>query len=113
MDELKRYRNATERLLREVDRKASRKLRARRSRRHNLWMGLRLCGLVGWSIVLPVLLGVAAGVWLDRRWPGRVSWTITLLFVGLILGCASAWHWVERERLKIQVPEEREAEHDE
>jgi ATP synthase protein I len=30
----------------------------------------------------PILGGVALGLWLDRRWPGEVSWTLTLLLAG-------------------------------
>jgi ATP synthase protein I len=37
------------------------------------------------------------GLWLDRRHPGAHSWTLTLLVVGLAVGCANAWHWVTRE----------------
>jgi ATP synthase protein I len=46
---------------------------------------------VGWSVTLPTLLGIALGVVIDRRWPGRFSWTLTLLFLGLVFGCANAW----------------------
>lgn len=62
-----------------------------------MWFSLGLFGLVGWSVTLPTLAGVALGVWIDRHWPGRVSWTLTLLLVGVALGCANAWHWVEHE----------------
>jgi ATP synthase protein I len=47
---------------------------------------------------VPTLLGIAAGIWLDRLWPGRLSWTLTLLFVGVVAGCMNAWYWIERER---------------
>ncbi len=56
-----------------------------------------MMGLVGWSVVLPTVLGAALGVWLDRRYPMRHSWTLTLLFTGLFVGCLNAWHWVARE----------------
>ena len=47
------------------------------------------------------LIGVAIGIWLDIRYPGQISWTITFLFAGLAVGCFNAWYWVERERKKI------------
>ena len=59
------------------------------------WVGM--FGLVGWSIAVPTMLGVAAGIWIDRRWPSEISWTLMLLFTGLILGCLTAWHWIRRE----------------
>jgi ATP synthase protein I len=27
----------------------------------------------------------------------RHSWTLTLLFTGLFIGCLNAWYWVVRE----------------
>ena len=62
-----------------------------RTAQDSFWSSLSVLGVVGWSVVLPTLLGVALGIFLDRRWPGRVSWAITLLFAGLVLGCVNAW----------------------
>jgi ATP synthase protein I len=56
-----------------------------------------MIGLVGWSVVVPTLLGAALGVWLDRRHAMNHSWTLTLLFAGLVIGCLNAWHWVAKE----------------
>ncbi|RJR54816.1 MAG: ATPase F0F1 [Desulfobacteraceae bacterium] len=80
----------------EVGRKESRKLKAR-GRKRGVWFGLGMFGLVGWAVAIPTLLGVILGLWLDRRWPASFSWTLTLLFVGVILGCLNAWFWVKRE----------------
>ncbi len=51
---------------------------------------LSLPGVVGWSVALPALAGVVAGVWPDPRLPTRFSWALTLLFAGLIAGCVNA-----------------------
>lgn len=82
---------------RDVARKADRKAAARRRDKDDVWSWLGMFGLVGWAVAAPTLIGVAIGVWLDTRYPGRVSWTLTLLFVGVVLGCLNAWHWVTRE----------------
>jgi ATP synthase protein I len=81
----------------EVGRKAERKLKARDERDRGVWFGLGMFGLVGWSIAMPTLLGIALGLWLDARLDDRISWTITFLFVGVALGCINAWYWVKRE----------------
>lgn len=81
----------------QVGRKAQRRLRARREQQRTVWFSLGLFGMVGWSVAIPTLIGVALGIWLDGRFPGRVSWTLTLLFVGLVIGCANAWYWVKNE----------------
>jgi ATP synthase protein I len=54
-------------------------------------------GLVGWAVALPTVAGVALGLWLDGRFPSRVSWTLTGLAVGALLGSLNAWFWVARE----------------
>ena len=79
---------------------AARKLKAQREKSHaarTVWSGLGMMGLVGWAVVAPTLLGAGLGVWLDRRYPTNHSWTLTLLFAGLVVGCFNAWYWVTRE----------------
>ncbi len=78
------------RMLREVATKQSRILRAR-GEEDTFWNSLGVLGIVGWSVVLPTFLGIAVGLFLDRHWQNRISWTLTLLFGGLLLGCLNAW----------------------
>ena len=56
--------------------KAARKLKARRIGAQGIWFGVSLMGLIGWSVSIPTLLGIALGVWLDKHHPGRHSWTL-------------------------------------
>ncbi|MFT5643045.1 MAG: ATP synthase protein I [Janthinobacterium sp.] len=84
-------------LAEQVGIKAQRKLKARRKEAQGVWFGLGMMGLVGWSVVLPTLLGAALGHWLDQRYPGGNSWALALLVAGLVLGCFNAWHWVVKE----------------
>lgn len=93
-------------LAEQVGVKAARKLKARRNPAPGVWSGLGLMGVVGWSVVVPTLLGAALGLWLDRRYPGGHSWTLALLVGGLTLGCFNAWHWVAKEDAAMR--EERE-----
>ena len=80
-----------------IERKTSLKLKARRENKEPVWFGLGMMGMIGWSIVLPTLLGVALGRWLDVNHPGSYSWTLMLLSAGLALGCLNAWHWIMKE----------------
>jgi ATP synthase protein I len=82
---------------RDVGTKAARKLKARRNSTPGIWFGLGMMGLIGWSVVVPTLLGAALGLWLDGRYPGGRSWTLALLVGGLAIGCLNAWHWVAKE----------------
>lgn len=81
----------------QVGAKAERKLKARRNTTSEVWFGLGMMGLVGWSVVVPTLLGAALGIWIDKHHPGTHSWTLALLVAGLSLGCLNAWHWVAKE----------------
>ena len=80
-----------------IGEKAARRARARAQPGHSVWFGLGMFGLVGWSVAVPTVLGVVLGVWIDKHWPGRASWTLTLLFLGVLLGCMNAWYWIKRE----------------
>ena len=82
---------------RRVGGKAQRKLKARREKDGGLWFGLGMFGLVGWSVAIPTLVGIALGVWIDARTASPYSWTLMLLFVGVVVGCFNAWYWVKRE----------------
>ena len=82
---------------REVGEKAERKLRAQRNPAKGVWFGLGMMGLIGWSVVVPTLLGAALGLWLDQRHPGGHSWTLALMAAGLTIGCMNAWHWVAQQ----------------
>lgn len=81
----------------EIGRKAERKLKAQGERRKAVWFGLGMFGLVGWSVAVPTILGIALGLWLDAKLGDTVSWTLTFLFIGIALGCLNAWYWVRKE----------------
>ncbi|MEO6355980.1 MAG: AtpZ/AtpI family protein, partial [Ferruginibacter sp.] len=74
----------------EVARKEKRKLKALHQK-NNVWFGLGMMGMIGWSVAVPSLLGAALGLWLDKRHPQSFSWTLSLLVVGIITGCIIAW----------------------
>ncbi|MEO7401030.1 MAG: AtpZ/AtpI family protein [Polaromonas sp.] len=93
-------------LAEQVGAKAARKLKAQRNATPGVWSGLGLMGVVGWSVVVPTLLGAALGLWLDQHYPRSISWTLALLMAGLTLGCWNAWHWVSKEDQAMR--EERE-----
>lgn len=89
-------------LARRIAHRAERKRRARRHRERSTWFGLGMYGMVGWSVAIPTLLGVATGLWIDTRWPGRFSWTLMLMIGGVLLGCWNAWYWISVEQRAIR-----------
>jgi len=81
-----------------IERKQSRKEKYRSERgEKSLWFGLGMFGLVGWSVAIPTFVFLALGIWLDTRFQGNISWTLTFLFIGVVLGCLNAWFWVKKE----------------
>ncbi len=92
---------------RRIGEQEARKLRAQQRVSHTVWSGLGMMGLVGWSVATPTVIGAALGVWLDRHYPARHSWTLTLLVSGLAIGCFTAWHWVAREHRAIRAEQEQ------
>mgnify|MGYP001547681530 CR=1 FL=1 len=81
------------------------RMKAQRDKR-SVWSGFGLFGMVGWSVAVPALSGVALGWWLDKKYPQHFSWTLTGLLAGLIAGCVIAWNWVSKENKAIHKDKE-------
>ncbi len=99
---------AEEAFTRKIGAAEARKLKTQRRGVPGIWLGLGMFGLIGWAVAIPTLLGVLLGIFLDRRYPGIHSWTLSLLIGGLFIGCLNAWHWVAREEKAIREEEEKE-----
>jgi len=80
-----------------IGRKEKRKIKARAEKNRDVWFGLGMFGLVGWSVAIPTLIGIAVGVWIDKTWQSPYSWTLMGLFIGIVAGCLNAWFWIKRE----------------
>jgi ATP synthase protein I len=81
----------------QVSEKEDRKLNALREKKNSPWSGLGMFGMIGWSVVVPSLLGTALGRWLDKTHPVSFSWTLSLMIIGLFAGCLIAWRWIDKE----------------
>lgn len=90
-------RNYQEKLSASIAKKEARKLKARKNCVRSVWFGLGMMGLVGWSVALPTIIGIAIGIFIDRHWDSPLSCTLTCLLLGLVVGCAIAWYWIKRE----------------
>jgi ATP synthase protein I len=86
--------------------KMERKLKAKRNSMSGVWFGLGMMGLIGWSVTIPTLLGVALGIWIDNLYTGGYSCTLMMLVIGLAIGCLNAWYWVSKEEKEIRKTQE-------
>jgi ATP synthase protein I len=81
-------------LLSAVQQRATRHARAQREGPPSLGRQVAQIGVLGWIVVLPALLGMFAGRWLDHHFGTGIFWTSPLLLLGLAAGCWAAWQWV-------------------
>ena len=81
-------------LVRRVRVSAERQERLRREGEPSVSRRLAQIGVLGWLVVVPMLLGVLAGRWLDHRFDSGLFCTAPLLLLGLGLGCWSGWKWM-------------------
>jgi ATP synthase protein I len=77
-----------------VRERTERRQRAQREGEPSLGRYLAQIGVLGWMIVLPGLVGVFAGRWLDSWLGTGIFWTGPLLVIGLAAGCWGAWRWM-------------------
>ncbi|MDP8306433.1 MAG: AtpZ/AtpI family protein [Candidatus Chlorobium antarcticum] len=95
-------------LSRKIGSSEQRKLKARKQSIRNIWFGFSLFGLVGWSVAIPTLVGIAFGIWIDNHYPSSRSWTLMLLVAGLCIGCWNAWRWMLQEKEELDKEEDNE-----
>jgi ATP synthase protein I len=74
-----------------------RRARWKREGERSIGQNLAMIGALGWSIVVPTLIGTFAGRWLDRHFGSGIFWTLGLLVAGVALGCALAWQRIHSE----------------
>ncbi len=95
-------------MARKIGSKSTRKLKAKRLAGQKTWFGLGMMGLVGWSIILPTLIGLLVGIWIDSTTDSRYAWTLMLMVAGLAIGCLNVWYWLNKEAREIRKDEEDE-----
>ncbi|MAS05498.1 MAG: ATP synthase subunit [Ahrensia sp.] len=54
-------------------------------------------GILGWMIVIPVLVGIFAGSWLDRLLGTGITLAAALTFAGAALGLWLAFRWMHEQ----------------
>jgi ATP synthase protein I len=80
-----------------IKRRRERRERWEKEGERSVGQNLALIGALGWTVVIPTLIGIFIGRWLDRTFGSGIFWTLGLLVLGLTLGCTLAWKRMHRE----------------
>ncbi len=94
MSETEQPPHAGDHLRKSVHLRSERRRRSQREGEPTFAHYLAQVGVLGWTIVIPGLLGLFLGRWLDHRFGTGIFWSAPLLLLGLALGCWSAWRWM-------------------
>jgi ATP synthase protein I len=63
----------------------------------SLWKNLSMVGALGWLVVVPTLIGVLLGRWLDGVFATGVLFSGALIVLGVSLGGYLAWRKINDE----------------
>jgi ATP synthase protein I len=88
---------STERMARAARRATEREREAREEPEPSLGARLGQIGILGWTIVMPTLLALLLGRWLDRRFGTGVFFSAPFLMAGAAAGLWFAWKWMHRQ----------------
>ncbi len=80
-----------------VRRHRERHRRWSREGERSLGRNLAWIGGLGWLIVVPILAGMFIGRWIDRHFGSGVFWTVSLLTLGVAVGCYLAWRRMQED----------------
>jgi ATP synthase protein I len=69
----------------------------RRTGERPLWRNLSMVGALGWLIVIPTLVGVLVGRWLDLHFGTGIFWSGALIMLGAAFGGYLAWRRIGEE----------------
>lgn len=83
-------------LLRSVHRAQQRRLQQREDE-PSVMRFVGQIGVLGWVIVVPILIGLFIGRWIDLKFGTGIFWSAPLMLVGVCIGCWSAWRWMHRQ----------------
>ena len=77
----------------------ARQLSVRNNR--DLCVSVGMIGILGFIFLSPIVIGIFAGEWLDKKMPiSHISWQLILMALGFVLGCFNAYLWVKKEGIE-------------
>ena len=89
-----------DRLARAAQKAAEREEEGRADPEPSLGVRLGQIGVLGWAIIIPTLLFLFLGRWLDRTFGTGIFFSAPLLMAGAAIGLWSAWRWMHRQGVR-------------
>jgi ATP synthase protein I len=80
VEEIRKHRSRREQWLRDSDMSVGRRLAQ--------------IGVLGWIFVVPTLVGLFFGRWLDAQFETGIFWSAPMMLLGLCIGGWTAWKWM-------------------
>jgi ATP synthase protein I len=80
----------------DVERSAEQLMKARREK-SAFWHYAQMLGVGGWLFAIPVVAGAYLGRYLDGKIGGNISWTLTLIIIGIAVGIYNIWYFLLRK----------------
>lgn len=77
--------------------KSAKELLKARKEKTSFWRYAYIIGVGGWLFVIPIVSGAYLGRYIDRKIQGGISWTITLIIIGIAIGIYNIWHFYIKE----------------
>lgn len=77
--------------------KSAEELIKARKEQSRFWHYAQILGVGGWLFVIPVVAGAYIGRYLDEKSRGNISWTITLIIIGIAVGAYNIWYFLLRK----------------
>ncbi len=88
-----------------ADNLARKAVRLKMNNEQHISAGFGMIAALGGVIILPIVLGLWAGIFLDNHYPINFSWRVSLTFCGFVWGMINAYFWVKIENEKIAAAE--------
>ena len=73
----------------------------------NIGVNFGFVAALGGVIIVPILLGIWGGTFLDKHYPVRFSWRLSLIFCGFVWGMINAYYWIKLEETKTAESEQK------
>ena len=83
-----------EKFSKDIEKSAKELMKSRREK--GFWHYASIIGVGGWLFVIPVIAGAYLGRYLDKRFEGGISWTITFIIIGIAVGIYNFWYFHAR-----------------